>query len=107
MGVAEIIEQIRALPPQEQHEVIEKIREEYGDFDDELTPEQIAELERRAEELRKHPERGIPWEQVRDLTAQQIAELDRRGEDALKNPGRGTPIEEVSAEIRKRLAAGK
>ena len=45
-------------------EVAEKILEKYGDFDDELTPEQMAELERRAEELRQHPERGIPWETV-------------------------------------------
>ncbi len=76
MSATEILEQIRRLPPEEQHEIAEKIREELGELDDELTPEQVAEL-------------------------------DRRAEDALKNPGRGTPIEEVSAEIRKRLLAGK
>jgi len=34
-------------------------------YDPEPTPEQMAELERRIEEMRKHPEPGIPWEQVK------------------------------------------
>ncbi|HEY2081901.1 MAG TPA: addiction module protein [Verrucomicrobiae bacterium] len=63
MSATEFVEQFRKLPPEEQREVFEQIREE---FDDELTPEQIAELERRAEEFRKNPQTGIPWEQVRD-----------------------------------------
>jgi putative addiction module component (TIGR02574 family) len=74
MGVAEIIEEIRALPPEQQREVVERIEQEFTEFNDELTPAQIAELERRAEEMRQHPERGIPWEQVK-------AEL----QDRLKN----------------------
>jgi putative addiction module component (TIGR02574 family) len=65
MSAVEILEQIRRLPPEERHEVVEKVWEEFGDFDDELTPEQIAELERRAAEARAHPESGIPWETVR------------------------------------------
>jgi putative addiction module component (TIGR02574 family) len=64
MSATEILEQIRRLPPQEQQEVAERVVEEFGNFDDELTPEQVAEFERRAEELRQHPERGIPWERV-------------------------------------------
>jgi putative addiction module component (TIGR02574 family) len=76
MSAVEILEQIRRLPPEEQYDVAEQVWAEFGDIEDELTPEQIADL-------------------------------DRRAEDALKNPGRGTPIEEVSAEIRKRLLAGK
>lgn len=66
MSATEILEQIRRLPPEEQHEVIEKIREEFGNADDELTPEEIAELDRRAEDALKNPGRGIPWEQLRD-----------------------------------------
>ena len=64
MSAAQILEQIEQLPPEEQQAVAEKIWEKYGDFNDELTHEQVAELERRAEELRQHPERGIPWETV-------------------------------------------
>jgi len=61
MSATQVLEQINRLPFEEQREVFEQLREK---FDDELTPEQIAELERRAEELRLHPERGIPWETV-------------------------------------------
>jgi len=64
MSAAEILEQFRRLPPEEQYEVAEKIWGEYGDADDELTPEQIAELDRRAEDALKHPGRGTPIEEV-------------------------------------------
>ena len=33
--------------------------------DPELTSDQAAEIERRAQELRVHPERGVPWDVVR------------------------------------------
>jgi putative addiction module component (TIGR02574 family) len=66
MSATEILEQIRRLSPEEQHEVVGKIREEFGGFDDELTREEIAELDRRAEDALKNPGRGVPWEQHRD-----------------------------------------
>ena len=62
MSATEILEQIRRLPPKEQHEVVEQI---LAEFDEPLTPAQLAEFERRAGELRRNPESGIPWEQVR------------------------------------------
>jgi len=65
MSATEILEELRRMPEPERRELVETIDLEFGDFDDELTPEQKAELDRRAEELRQHPERGIPWEQVR------------------------------------------
>jgi len=75
MSVSEIIEQIRPLSAKEKQEILEKLWTEFGDelqpFDPDLTPEQLAELERRVEEFEKHPERGIPAEQV-------FAEIDKR-----------------------------
>ena len=56
------MEQVEKLPFEEQREVFEHLREK---FDDELTPEQIAEFDRRGDELRRNPASGIPWEQVR------------------------------------------
>ncbi|MEW6302435.1 MAG: addiction module protein [Verrucomicrobiota bacterium] len=65
MSKADILEQFRALPPTEQRELVAELWEEL-EGEDELTPEEIAELDRRAEEALKHPGRGTPWEQVRD-----------------------------------------
>ena len=66
MSATEILEQIHRLPLAEQHEVAEKILEEFGGVDDELTSEQIAELDRRAEDALKNPGRGTPWAELRD-----------------------------------------
>jgi hypothetical protein len=71
MSAAEILEQIRRLPEPERREVIERIEEEFIEFDNELTPEQIADLDRRAEEALAHPERCRPLEEV-------VADMERR-----------------------------
>jgi len=65
MSKAEILEELRRMPEAERREFVETIRTEFGNFDEELTEDQKTELERRAEELRKNPKAGIPWEQVR------------------------------------------
>lgn len=62
MSATEVVEQFRKLPREEQREVFEKLRDEFGE---EPTREQLEEFERRGERLRKNPESGIPWEQVR------------------------------------------
>lgn len=61
MSATQVLEEIRKLPFNEQYEVFEQLRE---DFDPELTPDQIAELDRRAEDALKHPGRGKPVDQV-------------------------------------------
>jgi putative addiction module component (TIGR02574 family) len=68
MSKMEILEELRRMPEAERRELVETIDLEFGDFNDELTPEQAAELERRAEDALKNPGRGIPWEQLRDET---------------------------------------
>ena len=72
MSANEILEELRRMPESERRELVETIEMEFGDFDNELTTEQIAELERRAEELRKNPATGIPWEQVRAEAKQRL-----------------------------------
>jgi len=64
MSAAQVMEQVNRLPFEEQREVFEQLREKFDDFDDTLTPEQIAELDRRAEDALKHPGRGTPIEEV-------------------------------------------
>ena len=65
MSKAEILEELRRMPEAERRELVEAIDLEFGDLSGEPTPEQIAEFERRGDELRRNPARGIPWEQVR------------------------------------------
>jgi putative addiction module component (TIGR02574 family) len=65
MSATEILEELRRMPEPERRELVETIDLEFGDFNDEPTPEQIAEFDRRGDELRRNPASGIPWEQVR------------------------------------------
>ena len=71
MSRAEILEELRRMPETERRELVETIEMEFGDFNDALTPEQIAELDRRAEDALKNPGRGTPIEEV-------SAEIQRR-----------------------------
>lgn len=73
MTAAEILERIRNLPESERRELVRQILDEFTEYDDELTPEQIAELDRRAEEFSRNPESGIPWEQVQAELHERLA----------------------------------
>ena len=64
MSATEILEQIRRLPEKERREVTGQILEEFGECDDGLSTEQIEELDRRAEDALKNPDRGTPIEEV-------------------------------------------
>ncbi|HTV42531.1 MAG TPA: addiction module protein [Candidatus Sulfotelmatobacter sp.] len=68
MSAEQILEEIRRMTEPERRELVQRIFDEFAELDDELSQEQIAELDRRAEEALAHPERGIPWEQLRDET---------------------------------------
>jgi hypothetical protein len=68
MSAAQVMEQVNRLPFEEQREVFEHLREK---FDDVLTPEQIAELDRRAERALAHPERCRPLDDV-------VADIEKR-----------------------------
>jgi hypothetical protein len=61
MSAAQVLEQLDRLPFEEQRKVFEQLRDK---FDDELTPAQIAELDRRAEHALAHPERCRPLDDV-------------------------------------------
>jgi hypothetical protein len=61
MSAAQVLEQVNKLPFEEQREVFEQLRDR---FDDELTPEQIAELDRRAARALAHPELCRPLDDV-------------------------------------------
>ena len=71
MSATQVLEQIDQLPVEEQREVFEQLRDK---FDDVLTPEQIAELDRRAERALAHPERCRPLDDV-------VADLEKRFRD--------------------------
>ena len=75
MSATDLIEQMRPMPAEEKRAFVEQVWEEFGEelgwVDPELTPEQIAELDRRAERALAHPELCRPLDDV-------VAELERR-----------------------------
>jgi len=71
MSKAEILEELRRMPEAERRELFDIIETEFRDFDDTLTDEQKAELDRRAERALAHPERCRPLDDV-------VADIEKR-----------------------------
>jgi putative addiction module component (TIGR02574 family) len=113
MSAAEILEELRQMPEAERRELMATIEMEFGDFNDELTAEQIAELDRRAEDALKNPGQGTPIEEVTAEIQQRL--LDK---EPLKNSNNAISLEtarldakrdpdltpEQAAELDRRLA---
>jgi len=67
MNKAALLTEIMRLTPEERRELVDDLQEIVEeDEDSALTPEQIAELDRRIEEHKRDPGSAIPWEEVRD-----------------------------------------
>ena len=64
MSAIEILEELRRMPEAERRELFETIELEFGTADEELSLEQIAELDRRANDALAHPGRGTPIDEV-------------------------------------------
>jgi len=66
MSTAEILSAAKALPLADRVELARELWYNITDegFDRDLTSQEIVELDRRAEEALKHPERLIPAEEV-------------------------------------------
>ena len=64
MSAIEILEELRRMPEAERRELFETIELEFGTADEGLSPDEIAELERRANDALAHPGRGTPIDEV-------------------------------------------
>jgi putative addiction module component (TIGR02574 family) len=66
----DLIAAVKALPIDEQRHIVNELsrhlyRVDPGDVDPSMTPELAAELDRRFESIRAHPERLVDWEDIK------------------------------------------
>lgn len=69
LAMSVILEEALKLPAPERIQLADKLYasvDESTDYSFSLTPDQMAELDRRMAEHRANPESGIPWEVVRE-----------------------------------------
>ena len=69
MSKTEILEELQRLTPEERYEIRLKLAELDGDRwlddDDPLSDEQKSQLDARLTDMQAHPEKSIPWEEVK------------------------------------------
>lgn len=67
MSATEILAAAKALPLEERIEIAQGLWEDIAGngYDPDLTPEQMAELDRRLADFEQNPRAGIPLEQVK------------------------------------------
>ena len=61
------VEQLRELPVEDRLQIVGELWDSIAEDSSslKLTPDQLAELDRRLDDLEKNPSEGRPWEEVR------------------------------------------
>jgi putative addiction module component (TIGR02574 family) len=68
MSSVEILDQLRALPAAERHQLVGQIWAEFADSELGLTQAQAAELDRRLEEHKRSPDDVVLWSEIKSAT---------------------------------------
>ena len=79
MSAAEILEQIRRLPEDEQRKVVESIEDEYAYLGDSLSSGEAEEIDRRLRDHLENPTDVVSWEEAK-------ARLDTKSEAKFAGP---------------------
>jgi putative addiction module component (TIGR02574 family) len=67
MNKATLLTEIMQLTPEDRRDLFQELSAAVAEDEEfELTPEEMAEIDRRVEEHERDPESAIPWEIVRD-----------------------------------------
>lgn len=65
MSVETLFQEVKALPLEQQMDLVQRVRDLIGEGDPELTPEAACELDRRLEKYEQNPNDGAPWDEVK------------------------------------------